>query len=146
MTHTVNSFDVFDTLIARRSVHPHALLSQLDVRTGRSGLASARIAADERLWNLGKPYLLSDIWSEVGRVLSLDDTTVAQLMTLEIELEHENVIPIAQDLALVKDGDLLVSDTYLPREVVLSLLRRAGLQRTVALVTSNYGKSRGTIW
>jgi hypothetical protein len=146
MPHTVNTFDVFDTLIARRSVHPRAFLGQLDVRTRRLRLASARIAADERLWNIGEPYLLADIWREVGSALSLDDATIAQLMALELDLEHEEVIPIAQNLALVKDGDLLVSDTYLPREVVFSLLRQAGLQRTVTLITSNYGKSRGTIW
>src|SRR5207249_2800306 len=56
------------------------------------------------------------------------------------------VFPIADNLALVRDGDLMISDTYLPADAVLSLLRKAGLQRAVGLVVSNDGKFRGWIW
>ena len=146
MTHTVNSFDVFDTLIARRSIHPHAVFHRLEAHVGQPGLAAARIAADERLWHTGPAYQLEEIWREVGSAMQLDANLVSRSMALEIDFEHDEIIPIAQNLALVKDGDILISDTYLPSQVVLSLLRKAGLQRTVTLVTSNHGKFRGTIW
>jgi hypothetical protein len=91
-------------------------------------------------------YGLRDIWQEVRRALGLDDAAAARLRELEVQIEHEEAIPVTENLAQVRDGDLLVSDTYLPAEVVLSLLRRAGLERAVALVVSNDGKFRGRVW
>lgn len=78
--------------------------------------------------------------------MGLDPTTTEQLLALEVQIEHEQVIPIVENLALVRDGDLLVSDTYLPRAIVQSLSERAGLERQVGLVVTNSGKHSGTIW
>jgi hypothetical protein len=142
----LNSFDVFDTLIARRSVEPDGVLRKLEDRAGLPGLAAARLAADRNLGSRGQPYQLHDIWQEVGRVLGLESASIRRLQEQEIGLEHDEIIPIAENLALVQDGDLLVSDTYLPAEVVLSLLRHAGLNQRVALVVSNDGKFRGSLW
>jgi hypothetical protein len=146
MRHGVKSFDVFDTLIARRSVEPRLVIQQVETRAGLPGLAAVRVAADQRLCGLGQSYTLDDIWAEVRRVMDLDEATADRLREVEIELEHDEVIPITANLALVRDGDVLVSDTYLPADVVWSLLRRAGLERAVALVVSNDGKYRGWIW
>jgi predicted HAD superfamily hydrolase len=143
---SVRTFDVFDTLIARRSVEPHCVLERLEARAGLPGLAAVRLAADRQLWAAGQPFSLADLWRETGRALGLDGPTTSRLMDLEVQLEHEEVIPIADNLALVRDGDLLISDTYLPADIVWSLLHKAGLKRQVALVVSNDGKSRGWIW
>jgi predicted HAD superfamily hydrolase len=141
----INTFDVFDTLIARRGVEPRCVLDRLQSRGQLPGLAAARLATDRQLWAQGKPYSLHDIYQEVRCLLSLDEPSADRLLQLEIELEHDEVIPIAENLEQVQDGDLLISDTYLPAEVVVSLLRRAGLDRRVAIVVSNDGKSRGWI-
>jgi hypothetical protein len=137
---------VFDTLIARRGVEPRCVLDQLESRAGLPGLAAARLAADQKLWALGQPYSLADIWREVRGTLGLDQASADRFMALELQLEHDQVIPIAENLALVEHGVLLVSDTYLSAEVVRSLLRQAGFGLRVALVVSNDGKSRGWIW
>jgi hypothetical protein len=146
MANRVNSFDVFDTLIARRCVEPHNILSLLETRSGHAGLAAARIAADRRLGEKGQPYTLVEMWRELGRAIGLADDVVAGLLALELQIEHEEVIPVIENLAQVRDGDLLVSDTYMAAETVHSLLQRAGLDRRVALVLSNDGKFRGWIW
>jgi hypothetical protein len=146
MPQAVNGFDVFDTLIARRSVEPHRVLRRLEAHTGLMGLAAARLAADRHLGARGQPYTLRDIWNAVAAITGLDAATTDRLLDLEIRLEHDEVIPIAENLAQVRDGDLLVSDTYLPPDIVRSLLRRAGLQRQVALVVSNDGKFTGRVW
>jgi hypothetical protein len=142
----IHSYDVFDTLIARRSGDPGRVLRRLEARAGLPGLAAARHNADRLLGSRGRPYQLRDIWDEAGRTLRLDAAAVARLLDLEVQLEHDEVVPIAENLALVRDGDLLLSDTYLPADVVLSLLRHAGLDRRVALVVSNDGKFRGWVW
>lgn len=146
MPRPINSFDVFDTLIARRSVEPQQVLHKVEERTGIPGLAAARLAADRRLGGSGSPYLLRDIWHETCRALGLAAPAAERLHDLEIQIEHEEVIPIVDNLSLVRDGDLLVSDTYLPTAVVRSLLHRAGLERTVALAVSNDGKFQGWVW
>jgi hypothetical protein len=143
---SINSFDVFDTLIARRSVEPVRVLHQLEARAALPGLTAARQTADQRLGSRGQPYQLSDLWHEVQHVLGLEAVATARLLEWEIQLEHDEVIPIAENLALVQDGDLLVSDTYLPPDVVRSLLRKAGLDKRVAVVVSNDGKYRGWLW
>jgi hypothetical protein len=146
MPSPVNSFDVFDTLIARRCVEPRQVLFKLEQHSGVAGLAEARLTADRTLGALGRPYQLRQLWQEVVRVLGLDEPVARRLMELEIQIEHEESIPITENLALVKDGDLLVSDTYLPAQVVRSLLLKAGLDRQVGLALSNDGKFRGRIW
>lgn len=146
MPRAVNSFDVFDTLIARRCVEPHGVLDKLEAQSGVPGLAAARLAADRALGASGHPYGLADIWRKAARALGLDAAARDRLADREVELEHEEVIPVAENLALVRDGDVLVSDTYLPAAVVRSLLRRAGLKRQVALVVSNDGKCCGWVW
>src|SRR5260221_213730 len=139
MAHFANSFDVFDTLIARRCVDPRHVLDKLAACAGIPVLAAARLAADRQLGAEGRPYTLTEIWQQVGQALGLDTPTIQRLMALEIAIEHEEVIPIPENIALVRDGDVLVSDTYLPVEVIRSLLRWGGLERTVSLVVTNAG-------
>lgn len=146
MKRVVQTFDVFDTLITRRSVHPHAVLQQLETRVGIAGIAQARLTADQQLWHRGAPFQLSDIWEWVGGTFQWDRDQVARCIALEMQLEREQCIPITCNLALVKDGDLLVSDTYLPAEFVRSLLKSSGLEKVTSLITSNAGKSQGTVW
>lgn len=146
MAQAIQSFDVFDTLIARRCGSPDDLLKLLEARCILPGLAQARRAADQKLWNLGQPYDLHQLWQEAGRTLGLDFERIQHLYDCEVALEQEQVIPIVENIELVRDGDLLISDTYLPRAVILSLLDRVGFRKQVALVVSNDGKSRGWIW
>ncbi len=56
------------------------------------------------------------------------------------------MIPIAENLARVKDGDLLLSDMYLPTSVIRALLAKAGLDRRVGLMVSADGKQSGQVW
>lgn len=146
MPQAINSFDVFDTLITRRCVEPGRVLQKLEQRAGMPGLAAVRIDADRRLGAVSKPYGLDDIWDEVRRLLALDHATVKQLLSLEVEIEHNEAVPIVENLALVRDGDLLISDTYLSAEIVHSLLRRVGFHCRTAVVTTNDGKFRGWVW
>jgi len=48
MPRAVNSFDVFDTLIARSGVEPRGVLDWLESRAGVAGLAEARLQADRQ--------------------------------------------------------------------------------------------------
>ena len=140
----VRSFDVFDTLIARRCLEPWRIFAALGEKAGIADFVDRRRKAESRV--AGRPYSLDDVYAELGRDLGLEDDVVAALKALEIELELDAAIPIAQNMAAVRDGDLLVSDMYLSADVIRRLLGHAGLAREVGLVVTAAGKHSGRIW
>lgn len=140
----LKTFDVFDTLIARRCHEPWRIFADLGEKAGIPNFVDHRRKAEARV--AGRPYGLDDVYGELGTALGLDADVVEALKRLEIELELDTAIPIAQNIAAVSDGDLLVSDMYLPADVIRGLLARAGFSREVGLVVTSAGKHRGWIW
>jgi len=125
-----NSFDVFDTLIARRRASPTSIFEQLTIEFGN--IIKNRIEADN-----GKRTL-----DEIYEFCGLSEA----IKLRELELELDNCIPIEENIRKVCEGDLLVSDTYLPRSFVLHLLQKCGLKKNVGLYVSNGDKWTGDFW
>lgn len=140
----LRTFDVFDTLIARRCHEPWRIFAEIGAKAGIPDFVDRRRKAEARV--AGRPYGLDDVYAELGTDLDLEADVVEALKRLEIELELDAAIPIAQNIAAVSDGDLLVSDMYLPADVIRGLLARAGFVREVGLVVTSAGKHRGWIW
>ncbi|MBV9510322.1 MAG: hypothetical protein JO303_08595 [Caulobacteraceae bacterium] len=140
----INSFDVFDTLIARRCIEPHRIFDQIEAACSLAGFAAARRAAETAV--AAGPYVLADIYARLAQDLGLPAAEGERLMALEIEAELAAVMPIAENLAQVRDGDLLISDMYLGEEVIRRLLAKAGLDKTVGLSVSAHGKRSGEVW
>lgn len=141
---SINTFDVFDTLIARRCIEPHAIFEMVAAQAKIENFVAARIEAEARL--AGQPYDLDAIYAMLGAILPLDAAQAAALKALEIRFEHENVLPIAETMAQVADGDVLISDMYLGTDVIAALLAAAGLRKTTPLVVTSAGKQSGRIW
>lgn len=141
----VQSFDMFDTLIARRCVTPVALFDEVGAAFGRRDFAAARIAAERRSAEAG-PFDLETIYRTLHGIGYCDATTARRLLGAEIDAEFDNAIPIARNLAAVRDFDLVVSDMYLPAHILRDLLRHVGLRHPVHLLVSNAGKHSGVIW
>ena len=140
----VDSFDVFDTLIARRCIEPHRVFEAIAPATGLADFAARRQAAEAAVAH--GPYTLADIYARLAADLALPAGAAERLMALEVEAELAAVIPIAENLARVKDGDLLISDMYLGEAVIRRLLVQAGLTREVGLFVSAHGKRSGEVW
>jgi hypothetical protein len=140
----LDSFDVFDTLIARRCIEPHRVFEKLERRSGIEAFAERRRLAEAAV--AAGPYGLADIYARLGQDLGLSEAVTHRLMELEIEAELEEVVPIAENLAKVNDGDLLISDMYLGETVIRRLLAKAGLDRKVGLIVSAHGKRSGEVW
>jgi FMN phosphatase YigB (HAD superfamily) len=140
----VNSFDVFNTLIARRCIEPRAIrygiAATLDYPDFPAHRHAAEVAVEHR------DYTIDDIYTELARAQALSPERTEALKRAEIEAELANVIPIAENLAQVRAGDLLVSDMYLGADMIQRLLDRAGLTAEAALVVTSSGKARGTVW
>lgn len=138
------SFDVFDTVLTRRTGRNPAVFDVLAQRLHASGalpappaaLAGTRWREEARLHTVsGRAPRLLDIYSEVARRLSLPPEQVPLLAAAEEDVERELsvVVPGAEELlaagrATSSDGTLVfVSDTPLSGAFVSELLERQGL-------------------
>jgi hypothetical protein len=108
----MNSFDVFDTLIARRYVNNNIILNHIESEFKLPGFVTARINADTGSRSLQEIYdaLISENIIPVS--------IAAEVMAREITLEIETAIPVKENIDRVNDGDLLISDIswQLPNE------------------------------
>lgn len=136
--------DIFDTLIARRCIEPLNVFAELEARAGRPGLAQARRAAEAAVADAA--YTLADIYRRLAADLSLTDAEAAALQALELAVELDNVLPIADEAARLDGESVLVSDMYLPDAAIRSLLRRAGVRADLPLVLTSAGKHSGSVW
>ncbi len=131
----VRTFDLFDTLIARRCIHPLKIIEQLEIRLNQPGFAARRIQAEQEL--AGTQYTLEDIYR---RLDMLDE------MKIELQLEKENIVPIIETLSKVEANDVIVSDMYLPGDFLRSIVHElTGLIVNPLVVTTN-GKASGKVW
>jgi hypothetical protein len=140
----MNTFDVFDTLIARKCVHPPIIFALVEKASGVAGFANARLEAERTL--IGTEYGLDEIYAQLLPILGLTSQQAMQLKQLEFDTELANVIPIQVNLGKVSDGDLLITDMYLSSEHVIQLLRKAGLTKNVVIYQSTAGKGKGDVW
>lgn len=140
----VSSFDLFDTLVARRCVEPKAVFDALEAQSGISGLAKLRIQAEAMVAN--RSYGLDDIYERLRGLLGISQQEADALRSLELKIEKDNLFPIREMTTKVSDGDVIVSDMYLPKDFLRSVVADvAGLPRNPLLVTSD-GKATGKIW
>jgi len=140
----VKTFDVFDTLIARRCVEAKRVFEIVETRSGLAGFAAHRVAAEAEVAHA--PYTFETIYAALAARLGLDPEATRSLSALELAVEQENAIPIAENIAAVADGDVLISDMYLGAEAIRSLLRAAGFDRPVSVIVSSDGKRSGRVW
>lgn len=143
---TVNSFDCFDTLIARRCGTAAQLFGEVERSTGAKGFAAARVAAESALIAGGIAHDLHAIYRRLVADGKCDAPAASRLLAAEVAAEFDNVVPIVANLRRVRAGDIVVSDMYLNAEMIRRLLARAGLRVPVDIHVSNAGKRSGEIW
>jgi hypothetical protein len=141
----VRSWDVFDTLVTRRCGDPHAIFDLMGAHLG-GDFRSARIRAENAARTSKGEISLDDIYDVLREDRGWTPEERLRALELEISTELANVIPVAENLLRVRDGDVLVSDMYLPHDIIMRLLRSAGLDKDVTLFVSTHGKADGSMW
>lgn len=136
----MNSFDVFDTLLARRYITSDPIWDHIEERYSIPGFATARKFADTGARNL------YEIYDELVNTNVIDASSRDQLFDLELRLEKEIIFPVQENIDRVSDGDILISDMYLPASAILELVRTVGLTKQVTLYQSNGDKSQGSVY
>ncbi|MDP9837768.1 hypothetical protein J2T09_002525 [Neorhizobium huautlense] len=140
----VRTFDVFDTLIARRCIEPSTIFVMVEKRSGLKGFSKARRQAELNV--IKDTHDLDLIYAELAKLLDTDPLQLAALKAMELDIERENLIPIQENMTRVRHGDVLVSDMYLGHATIREFVKRAGLVQKVGLVVTNDGKKTGRIW
>lgn len=136
----MNSFDVFDTLLARRYLTSDPVWQHLETEFAIPNFMQKRKAADTGSRSLYEIY---------DALVAQGDITAKQkdaLIRREIELEISISIPVQKNLNKVQHGDILISDMYMPASAILQLARSVGLDKQVTLYQSNSDKSTGAVW
>ena len=136
---SVNSFDVFDTLIARTVREPEDVFSIVEQTFPYPGFRRLRTTAQYQLGLCN----LNQIYENLQRIAGISQELTLQLQTAELMAEYRVSIPIRSVLNLVQDGDILISDMYLSGDTILWLLKKHGFNRKVLTHVTPQGKRTG---
>lgn len=144
----VRSFDVFDTLLARRVPQPTQVFAQIPCYFSSRQLEATSFVPQRIRAEQQSNGTFVGIYDILEKELGLNTEERCNLEEAELRAEEANVFLVTEVYEQVQDGDLLVSDMYLTPAQVMRLLRHAGFQRDVHLVVSQGGPSKADrrIW
>lgn len=142
---TLKSFDIFDTLLARRCVTSLEIYAEVERRCAWPGFLQLRIQAEQAAATKGE-FTLDDVYACFDLQNEQTEKLVQHAKALEIEVEHENAIPIRENLEKLDDSSLLITDICLPESIVRSLLHSVGAPSHLNILRSASGKSSGKMW
>lgn len=136
----MNSFDVFDTILARRFIKNDYLLSMLEQTYNIPNFCAERKVSDNGRRNFDEIY--SDL---VDRKI-IPENLCLEIKNHELQLEREHSFLILENYQKIQEGDILISDMYLSGPDILDWLRSLGMNKQVTIYQSNGDKSSGVVW
>lgn len=141
--HDVISFDVFDTLLTRLVVHPQDVFALVEISLKRQGInisdfkyhrISSELESDGRK--------LDDIYFTMKKKLSLSDELIETIKKTEIHVEEQVLQARREVFELYKYSKnnnkiiIIVSDMYLPKQVISDLLHANGIEESERVFVS----------
>ena len=146
-THRIISFDIFDTLVMRKVLYPADIFAIMEreiskkANGGLSSFASLRREAEERLYREGKNPNLEEIYACLQEVSGISAVCRENLMAREIAMEMKFLTPRKRMLELYNKirGEkeiYLISDMYLPRNIIEKILDICGYKNYSGLYIS----------
>lgn len=141
LSREVFTFDVFDTIITRRTATPQGIFSivesklmvcsdffDIDIRV-RENFCLLRIVAEKVAASnhLAKTNI-DHIYEELSSQSNITSAQAMRVKGLELQVEYDNSLPILQNIEIVrqalKDENYVafVSDMYLPSEFIIKLI------------------------
>lgn len=143
------SFDLFDTLLVRPSVMPRDIFFLLRKRVREAynlDFVDLRFLAEEQLES--KNAKLEEIWSYIAQKNKISIDIANNLMQEEIDLElsmlksREDIKKIYEKAVELRKRIIVISDMYMPSEVLMEALRRNGYNDIQKIYVSCECKSR----
>ena len=130
----VVSFDVFDTLILRKTLCPQDVFELTELRAKALGFPAQAFAAARKEAELSVGFgTIYDIYDRIRSHFDWSEEITHSMLQLELDIENEVIIPRAEVVELldyaVSAGKtvVLVSDMYLPEPLLRKLLNEKGI-------------------
>jgi hypothetical protein len=136
----VNSWDLFDTLIARLVPQPDYIFNIVSDKIKLPEFKKLRIIAEKI-----NGSSLDNIYKEFQKLTLMSDEKIKEIKNIEFETELEYIVPITCNCLQVKNGDIIISDMYLSKEQ-LTILIQKNINKELFVFVSSGGKKNGTIW
>ena len=140
---SVQSFDFWDTLVARECLRPVDIFQYMAIENELpADFQIQRIRAEGR-----SNGTFDSIYEELQRHYVWASEYTNYVKQLEIITEIKYIIPVQENIQRVKDGDIIVSDMYLPEKAFIDILKFIGFdKKNIKLFVTPGGKHNGTIW
>ena len=134
----LNSFDIFDTILARELIQPEDVFDIVEKTFPYPNFKVIRqTAAMETQGNF------DEIYDQIKENEKLSYDFMNRLKEFEFQVELNKTYLVHQNYRLIKDGDILISDMYLSEERIHRLLESAGYDKHTKVYVSNGGKREG---
>ena len=137
----INSFDIFDTLLARTVVNPTDIFDIIEKQFPYKNFKQIRLDAQSR-----SDQTIQRIYHEFQRITGDSDEMIQNLRTFELTVEKQNTIPIVSNINKLRNGDIFITDMYLTHDEILQLLYHHNINQEMQLYVSSGGKSDGSMW
>ena len=138
---SMNSFDVFDTLLARKVSNPCDIFTIIEKTFPYPNFRHYRCYS-QSISN----GTFDDIYEKFKSIYNITDELCKSLKEFEIETEIKYSYLIDTNCNRVEDGDILISDMYLNAEHIMQILKANGFSKNVKIFVTPNGKGSGTIW
>jgi hypothetical protein len=138
----VHSFDCFDTLVGRLHREPRSIFQYMEENLPYPGFMNLRIQGEKS----AEKKTLDGIYSSIKKITGISNKKTKELRKFEFITELKNVFPIRRNLSRVRDGDIVVTDTYFTTREIQRILHTVGLRKKVKIFATYGGKYSGKIW
>ena len=146
--HDVISFDVFDTLIMRKTLYPQDVFELVALRGWRSGISGEDFKANRVMAELSVLdegcHTLDAIYDKLQKTYGFTDEIRAYLLNTEMEAEQDVIVARSAVVrafryAIKKKKPVyLTTDMYLPEEFLRALLYLHGIEDYEKIIISGY--------
>jgi len=143
--HKVISFDIFDTLITRKTFSPREIFNFVEVRFNSSseqkisGFKQFRVIAENAahqnaITNNKQECTFDEIYHQLEKLMGITHETALLLKELEVVVEVEYSIPRARGIELLEYAKkanktiILTSDMYFTQHEILQLLKKNSIE------------------
>ena len=148
--HANISFDVFDTLLVRKTLFPRDVFSLTEIKAEQAGFELTGFAEARLLAEQDHPYAnLDEIYEYLEDHFNWDEETMRQIKAIELSVEMDVIFPRTEVVELFqfakREGKrvFLVSNMYLPEPVLRSILEENGITGYDRLLVScDCGKAK----
>ena len=132
--HTYISFDVFDTLLLRRTLYPADVFCLTELRARQAGFEVKEFEAARKRAEQTCPYADMDaIYEYLEDWYDWDEETTNIIRDIELGVEKDVLVPRSEVVDLLRYAQqekkhvILTSDMYLPEPVLWDLLEEKGI-------------------